>query len=130
MFSLVGVVAAALGAYLVVSAVLATGKADPPLENNLVPLTQESVAIGASLYQEDCALCHGESGRGDGPAARGMSPRPADLTTHVSLHPDGELQRFIRDGFPNTAMRPFRDQLTQEEIWNLVNYLRQTFPAK
>lgn len=36
---------------------------------------------GAALYAAHCAACHGDSGRGDGPAAAGLSPRPGDLTT-------------------------------------------------
>jgi mono/diheme cytochrome c family protein len=35
---------------------------------------------GASYYTEYCAACHGAGGKGDGPAAAGLSARPADLT--------------------------------------------------
>jgi mono/diheme cytochrome c family protein len=35
---------------------------------------------GAALYAEYCLACHGASGRGDGPAAAGLTARPADLT--------------------------------------------------
>jgi len=42
--------------------------------------SEERVAEGRRLYESYCRSCHGEVGRGDGPAADGMRPRPADLT--------------------------------------------------
>lgn len=35
---------------------------------------------GAAFYAENCVSCHGASGRGDGPLAAGLTPKPADLT--------------------------------------------------
>ncbi len=48
---------------------------EPEAEAGLTP------AEGAALFAQYCAGCHGVSGRGDGPAAAGLSPRPANLTT-------------------------------------------------
>lgn len=39
----------------------------------------QAVESGAALYTENCAACHGTSGAGDGPAAEGLDPKPADL---------------------------------------------------
>ena len=63
------------------------------------PYATRSIARGAALYAENCALCHGASGRGDGPAAAGMRVRPADLTApHLFAHTPGDLMRkeFLR----------------------------------
>ena len=91
---------------------------------NPIPPTQESVATGMLLYQENCQLCHGVGGMGDGPAGVGLEPAPADLTVHVPLHPDRGLFEFIRDGVPGTAMAPLGDKLSDDEIWHLINYIQ------
>jgi mono/diheme cytochrome c family protein len=87
----------------------------------------ESIAAGETLYFRECSVCHGETGRGDGPLGLTLRPPPAVLTAHVPLHSDDELYGFIAKGFPNTAMRAFEQDLTAEEIWNLVNYLRDRY---
>ena len=46
---------------------------------NPISATDESISIGAGVYASNCALCHGESGEGDGPAASGLATPPADL---------------------------------------------------
>jgi copper transport protein len=47
-----------------------------------------------------------------------------ELAVHVPLHPDGDLFHFIQDGISGTAMPAWRDQLTEEEIWHVVNYIK------
>ena len=91
---------------------------------NPIPPTQESVAAGMLLYQENCQLCHGVNGMGDGPAGAGLKPPPADLTVHVPLHPDRALFEFIQEGIPGTAMAPLGDKLSEDEIWHLINYIQ------
>ncbi|GEM_PF-728591 len=132
-FMIIGV-----GIYLLASLAIQTiraGQSGSAVNNgqaapvNPVPATAESIKQGETIYLGNCAPCHGELGRGDGPASRGMSPRPADLTIHVPLHPDSELRRFITDGIPGTPMPRFSNSLSEEETWHLVNYLRQRFPG-
>ena len=91
---------------------------------NPIPPTSESVAAGEEIYANNCQSCHGASGLGDGPAAVGLQPPPADLVYHVPLHPDSDLFATIVEGNEGTAMPAFGDQLTEEQIWHLVNYLR------
>ena len=69
-------------------------------------------------------MCHGATGLGDGPTAKALIPPPANLQSHVPLHTDGEIFGFISAGFPGSAMPAFHGQLTDEQMWNLVNYLR------
>ena len=85
--------------------------------------TDGTIASGRALYRERCVACHGERGRGDGPAAGGLEPRPADLLLHVPQHTDGELFFFIGRGVPGTAMPAWRSVLTERERWYLVHYL-------
>ena len=44
--------------------------------------------VGERLYRRYCASCHGVGGRGDGPAAEALSPRPPDLTALTSTVPE------------------------------------------
>ena len=91
---------------------------------NPIPPTQDSVATGMLLYQENCQLCHGVKGMGDGPAGVGLAPPPADLTVHVPLHPDRALFEFIQEGIPGTAMAPLGDKLSDDEMWHIINYIQ------
>jgi mono/diheme cytochrome c family protein len=91
---------------------------------NPFPPTVASIAAGQRLYAQRCVPCHGPSGRGDGPLAPGLRPPPADLVQHVPLHADPDLFASIHDGIAGTAMAPFGGQMTAEEIWNTVNYLK------
>jgi len=93
--------------------------------NPILP-TVESVAIGQELFNQNCAVCHGPEGRGDGPNALSLSPPPADFTAgHTATHTDGDLYFWILQGIENTAMPAFGDQLTEEQAWHLVNYVRR-----
>jgi mono/diheme cytochrome c family protein len=100
--------------------------ADPSAGNPVEP-TEASVARGLELYQQNCVTCHGVDGRGDGPTAPTLNPAPSDFRLHVPYHTDVELFRFIADGYPGTAMPAWRDEFSEEDIWNLVNFLRANF---
>jgi copper transport protein len=88
------------------------------------PVSESSVASGRALYREYCIACHGERGRGNGPAAIGLDPPPADLVLHVPQHTDGELLYMVSRGMPNSAMPAWRSVLTDRERWDIVHYLR------
>ena len=88
------------------------------------PVTETRVASGRVVFRESCITCHGERGRGNGPAAVGLDPPPADLVLHVPQHPDGELFYMISRGMPNSAMPAWRSLLTEQQRWDVVHYLR------
>ncbi|MGH2451554.1 MAG: c-type cytochrome [Candidatus Limnocylindria bacterium] len=92
---------------------------------NAVPESDAAIASGRSLYRAHCVGCHGELGRGDGPAGSALDPPPADLVLHVPQHSDGELYYFISRGIPGTAMPSWRSSLSSRERWHLVHYLRR-----
>jgi mono/diheme cytochrome c family protein len=85
----------------------------PPDEPQTLP--EDPVALGARLYQENCAACHGERGAGDGPAAKFLFPRPRNfrqggfrmVSTVNRLPSDDDLLRVITRGLPGSAMFPF-----------------------
>lgn len=91
---------------------------------NPVAADKASIAEGKKLYQTHCAACHGETGRGDGPAGAALKPRPTDLT-HSAHHEDGELAWKISTGRP--PMPAWKGTLTETQIWQVVNYIKQAF---
>lgn len=124
-----GGVMAMIGAALIVQAVLGgRGQKDP--EINPFPPTEQSVSMGRELYQQYCQLCHGTTGKGDGPAAASLVPQPFDLTVHGPLHSDGELYRFIAKGVAGTGMPAWNETLTEDQIWHIINYLRVLAPQR
>jgi len=94
-------------------------------QGNPVPLTAASVATGQQAYAQNCTTCHGTNAFGDGPAAAGLNPAPADLhAPHLDDHSDLQLFLWIRDGIKGTAMPSFQNKLSDTLIWNLVNFIR------
>jgi putative copper resistance protein D len=84
-----------------------------------------SVANGVHLYQKNCVICHGVGGFGDGPAAKTLPIKPADLTAkHTSDHTMGDLFWWLSHGKPDTPMPAFAPLLSEEERWDLINFLR------
>lgn len=72
-------------------------------------------ADGQALYAENCALCHGRSGRGDGPLAEGLKRKPSDLT-RIARNAGGTFPRamvlsqidgYIRGDLPGQNMPEF-----------------------
>ena len=83
-----------------------------------------SIARGQPLYAENCALCHGPYGYGDGQAAASLPTRPADLTgEHLFHHGEGTLFWWVSHGIPGT-MPGFEGQLSDDQRWDLLNFLR------
>lgn len=92
---------------------------------NPVEATDASVAAGSELYAANCAVCHGETGAGDGLAAANLDPKPANLSAdHVQELSDGALFYIITHGRPNTPMPAWEGVLTEEQRWQVVNFLR------
>ena len=85
-----------------------------------------SVANGKYLYEDSsCAVCHGASGYGDGPLAPDLRPKPVDLTApHANAHTAGDLFWWLGYGVKETAMPGFSQSLSEEERWDLINFLR------
>jgi len=90
-----------------------------------VPYQALSIANGRALYHTHCEVCHGEAGYGDGPAAQGLTPKPADLTAkHTADHTVGDLFWWLTHGIKGSAMPGFQDRLSVEDRWDLINFLR------
>ena len=89
------------------------------------PSRAPSFSAGERSYAARCAQCHGAGGKGDGPAAAGLSPPPADLVSPAPAGPASPLDYFRRltYGVPGTAMPAFGPTLSREERWDLIAYV-------
>jgi len=96
------------------------------LTNPFLP-DESSLKIGQQVFTENCAVCHGEAGRGNGPAAAGLSLKPPDYGNgHLDIHTDGDIFYWIQNGISQGSPMPaFKDKLTDDQIWNVVNYVRR-----
>lgn len=96
-------------------------EADKKLKNP-IPATEESIEIGRERFQIVCAPCHGVDGKGGGEVAKKFIP-PPDLTSDfVQGRSDGYIFATITNG--GAIMPSYRIQLTPEQRWHIVNYLR------
>ncbi len=96
---------------------------------NPVAVSDASVAAGQATYTQYCAACHGAQGEGDGAAAASLNPKPADFhAAHVQELPDGALFYTITHGREGTAMVAWESILSEQQRWEVVNFLR-TFEA-
>lgn len=93
---------------------------------NPITRTVDSVRIGGQVYLNNCATCHGADARGGGPLADTTPVRPPPLVgpgSHLDDHTDGDLHYFIAFGLPG-GMPAWAGTLSDEEIWHVVNFLR------
>ncbi len=82
---------------------------------------------GDALFAENCIRCHGRTGTGKGPEALEYLPRPRNLTNtpYFASLDDGRILRTILDGVPGTAMPAWRDALSGDDGWTLVEKVRR-----
>ncbi|HEY3066780.1 MAG TPA: c-type cytochrome [Methylomirabilota bacterium] len=94
------------------------------------PANDRDVKAGQAVYAGQCVVCHGESGRGDGPSAAGFATKPADLTDGRLMNrlPDEFLVNVIRNGGPaeglSPGMPPFKSNQSEEQTRQVVAYVR------
>ena len=88
------------------------------------PLGADAAEDGAVTFKSTCASCHGEEGRGDGVASASLNPPPKNLAELQMQVGDDYLFWKISDGSIGTAMVPWRGILTEEQIWELVAFVR------
>lgn len=95
---------------------------------NPIPSGLQVVAEGKALFQTHCIACHGVLGEGDGPAAAGLSPPPANLRWLIRrpMAWDGYLMWSISEGGSalGSAMPAYKDALSESDRWRLIRYLR------
>jgi mono/diheme cytochrome c family protein len=91
---------------------------------NPIRFSEASVDRGKKVFKTQCALCHGEKGDGKGDLAKEMTLTLPDFTKSDALakRSDGELFAII--GVGKDPMPGQKGRMTEQHVWNLVNYLR------
>ncbi len=92
------------------------------------PLGPDAAASGLKVYQTNGVPCHGETGHGEGPAGQALDPKPRNLAEFQSKVGDDYLYWRISTGVDGTAMVSWRGALTDEQIWQVIAYIRTLKP--
>jgi len=96
---------------------------------NPIASTPENIAQGQGIYKGKgtCFVCHGASGKGDGPAGLVLDPSPRNFTNpeFQQKRTDGELFWVLKNGSPGTGMVPMTGKtITEDDAWRVILYLR------
>jgi mono/diheme cytochrome c family protein len=89
------------------------------------PVNADAAAMkdAKTVYTSTCAPCHGVKGRGDGPAAVALNPKPADHSSKaIQGESDGSLYWKLTEG--RGAMQSYKSQLSDKQRWALISYIR------
>ncbi len=84
----------------------------------------KAVVAGQTIFNQMCIVCHGVGGKGNGVAGVSLTPRPANfLSKSVIGETDGAIFWKLTEGKP--PMASYKDLLTEDQRWKLVDYIRQ-----
>lgn len=108
------------------------GRAAAPAD----PATASDLARGAKVFAMYCAACHGDGGRGDGPASVTTRVRPRDLTSEpyglIEFGPDRSevrsLMDYIREGNPGSGM-PGYPTMPEGDLAAVAGFVRSLRPG-
>lgn len=94
---------------------------------NPVPATPESIARGQYFFEINCLVCHGATGLGDGPVGQKFVEKaPVDLNdAYTQDQADGQIFFTLTRG--RELMPFYRDALSPDERWDVINYIRHEF---
>ncbi|GMQ83722.1 MAG: hypothetical protein BMS9Abin06_0461 [Gammaproteobacteria bacterium] len=95
--------------------------------NQPVPAaTKEQLVLGKTIFTKSCVACHGENGKGNGPAAAALKQKPADFTDpeHSKFYSDQGRMHIIKKGIKNTPMSGWENVFSENEIQSLHAYVR------
>ncbi len=90
---------------------------------NPVVSNEQSITAGKVIYTKNCYDCHGKKGKGDGPKSGDLDKSPKDFTKEqFQKQTDGTIFWKITEG--RKPMASFKKDLTEEQRWQVINYVR------
>ena len=91
----------------------------------VAPVAWPKLSVGKALFQQNCAACHGDSGKGDGLAGTNLNPRPSNFWEMDRKRESSPYQYFntIRLGVPGTPMVAW-SHFSDDETWSLAFYVK------
>jgi mono/diheme cytochrome c family protein len=90
-----------------------------------VTWTEDQVKNGFEEYEGMCVICHGGPGKERSQISKGLRPQPPDLTEASQKRGNSELFWIIKNGVRMTGMPAFAPTHDDEQIWNIVGFLRR-----
>jgi len=102
----------------------AKASSDTAKKDNPVKSSPTSLASGKKKFGQDCAMCHGKEGAGDGDLAEDMHLKLADFRDAAALKDmtDGDIYNIINNG--KGKMMGEEGRLKPDEIWDVINFVR------
>lgn len=103
----------------------------------MIPMASSVLAVtlpgdhahGQKLYEQHCLRCHGQRFDGNGRDADSLRLRPTNLRTYLMMgRGSSDLEKVIREGRKDTPMHAWGVVLTDQDIYDLVAYLRREIP--
>jgi mono/diheme cytochrome c family protein len=86
-----------------------------------------NTSSGKAVFGKYCVNCHGQSGKGDGPIGQSLVPPAANLTV-LGKKSDQDILDTLRNGRPGTAMPSWKNDLSSQEILDVLAYIRTLVP--
>jgi len=94
-----------------------------PKMKNPVPLTDENLAAGMKVYQNNCALCHGDIHQRRARLADTLYPRPPQFVEDAADMPPNQNFYIIQHGIRMSGMPGWKDALSPQEMWQVTGFL-------
>ncbi|MBI1762210.1 MAG: cytochrome c [Acidobacteria bacterium] len=92
---------------------------------NPVLSTEGGLTTGAEIYTHMCAKCHGQPNAGPSIYGASFYPPAPQLTSHPPQYTEAEIFWIVKHGIRNTAMPAWGRQLSDEDIWQVVAFLKR-----
>ncbi|MEK7433287.1 MAG: cbb3-type cytochrome c oxidase subunit II [Cyanobacteriota bacterium] len=90
--------------------------------------TAQMVTEGKTVYDMNCAGCHGATGAGDGAAAAALNPKPRNFVKADYKYPvnakDEDIFKTLEKGVAGSAMPGWKDSLSESQRWSVISYIR------
>ncbi len=93
--------------------------------------TADDLAVGREVYKSNCAICHTDNGTGGKKTIEGKTLDVEDLTKDkIKAFSDEKIVGYIKNGIEDEGMPPFKDELSADEIKEVVKFIRKEFHKK
>ncbi|MBT5366628.1 MAG: cytochrome c [Nitrospinaceae bacterium] len=99
------------------------------MHNHPYPKMEFSEEKGKNIYAKNCASCHGQNGDGKSPVAAALNPKPTNFLDlkYMPMRSRVDHYEAIANGRAKTTMAPWKNILSENDIWNVVAYIEHLF---